>query len=67
MKARVTEQGVIIPKKFLKGVKEVEIRQEGKVVVVVPKSKEDSLFKLGSHPIPCNTPDASENLDEYLY
>ena len=67
MKARVTEQGVVIPKKFLKGVKEVEIRQEGKVVVVVPKSKEDSLFKLGSRPVPCNAPDASENLDEYLY
>ena len=67
MKARVTEEGVVIPKKFLKGVKEVEIRQEGNVVVIFPKSKEDSLSKLGRNPIPCNTPDASENLDEYLY
>jgi virulence-associated protein VagC len=67
MKARVTEQGVVIPKKFLKGVKEVEIRQEGNVVVVVPKSKEDALSKFGRHPVPCNAPDASENLDEHLY
>jgi len=67
MKARVTEEGVVIPKKFLKGVKEVEIRQEGNVVVVLPKSKEDAVFKLGRNPVPCNTPDASENLDKYLY
>jgi virulence-associated protein VagC len=67
MKARVTEEGVVIPKKFLKGVKEVEIRQEGDVVVVFPKSREDSLFKLGRNPVPCNAPDASENLDEYIY
>ncbi len=67
VKVRVTEKGVVIPKRFLKGVKEVEIRQEGNVVIVFPKSKEDSLFKLGRNPIPCDTPDASENLDEYLY
>jgi len=66
MKARVTEDGIIIPKKFLKGVKEVEIRQEGNVVVF-PKTKEDSLSKVGRNPVPCNTPDASENLDKYLY
>jgi len=67
MKARVTEEGVVIPKKFLKGIKEVEIRQEGRIVVVLPKTKEDALFKIGSNPVPCNAPDASENLDNYLY
>lgn len=67
MKARVTEEGIIIPKRFLKGVKEVEIRQEGDVVIVIPKTREDSLLKLGRNPVPCNTPDASENLDKYLY
>ncbi len=67
MKARVTEEGVVIPKKFLKDIKEVEIRQEGDVVVVFPKRKEDALFKLGRNPILCNAPDASENLDEYIY
>jgi hypothetical protein len=68
MKARVTEEGVVIPKRFLKkGVKEVEIRQEGDVVVVFPKDKEDPIFKLGRNPVPCNAPDASENLDQYIY
>ena len=67
MKARVTEEGVVIPKKFLKGIKEVEIRQEGEIVVVLPKAEEDALFRLGKNPVPCNAPDASENLDDYLY
>ena len=67
MKARVTEEAVVIPKKFLRGIKEVEIRQEGEIIVVLPKTKEDALFKLGRHPISCNAPDASENLDDYLY
>lgn len=67
MKARVTDEGVVIPKRFLKGVTEVEIRKEGQVVVVLPKSKEDSLSKFGRNPVPCGAPDASESLDEYLY
>ena len=61
------DEGVVIPKRLLKGVTEVEIRQAGDVVVVFPKSKEDSLFKLGRNPVACNTPDASENLDKYIY
>lgn len=67
MKARVTEEGVVIPKKFLKGISEVEIRQEGEIVVVLPKTREDTASKLGKNPIRCNTPDASEDLDRYLY
>ena len=67
MKARVTEEGVVIPKRFLKGIKEVEIRREGEVVVVLPKTRENALLRFGKNPVPCNAPDASENLDDYLY
>jgi virulence-associated protein VagC len=67
MKARVTEEGVVIPKKFLNGVSEVEIRLEGSVIIVIPKYKEDTIFKMGSNPVPCNISDASQNLDKYLY
>lgn len=30
-------------------------------------SKQDAIFNLGKNPIDCGAPDASENLDEYLY
>lgn len=66
MKTKVTEQGVIVPKKFLKGVKEVEIRKDDRVVLVVPVT-EDPIFALGSQPIADEVTDASEQHDAYLY
>ena len=67
MKVKVTEAGVVIPKKLLIGVAEVEIRKERNIIMVVPALKEDPIFKLGINPVVCNTPDASENPDKYLY
>jgi hypothetical protein len=67
MKVKVTEAGVVIPKEFLVGVAEVEIRKEHDIIMVVPATKEDPIFKLGMNPVACNTPDASENPDKYLY
>lgn len=66
MKTKVTEQGVIIPKKFLKGVKEVEIRKDNHLILVMPIT-EDPIFALGSQPITDNITDASGNHDLYLY
>jgi hypothetical protein len=67
MRAKVTEKGVTIPKRLLNGAEEVEIRKERNLIVVIPKVKEDPIFKLGTNPVACHTPDASENLDKYLY
>ena len=67
MKAKVTEQGVVIPKKLLKGVGEVDIRKEDDMIVVIPTSKGDPIFKLGANPVLCKVPDASESPDRYLY
>lgn len=67
MKVKVTEAGIVIPKKLLVGVAEVEIRKEHGIILVVPSVKEDPIFKFGMHPVTCNAPDASENLDKYLY
>lgn len=47
MKTKVTEQGVLVPKKLLKGIKEVEIRKDNGVILVVPVT-EDPIFALGS-------------------
>jgi len=66
MKTKVTEQGVMVPKKFLKGIKEVEIRKDDGVILVVPVS-EDPILALGSQPIADEITDASEHHDRYLY
>lgn len=66
MKTKVTEQGVLIPKKFLKGIEEVEIRRENDQIIVVPVS-DDPILKLGQHPLADETEDASENHDAHIY
>ena len=66
MKTKVTEQGVLIPKKFLKGIEEVEIRRENDQIIVVPVS-DDPILNLGQHPLADETEDASENHDAHIY
>jgi virulence-associated protein VagC len=66
MKTKVTDQGVLVPKKFFKGVEEVEIRQENGLVVVVPLTT-DPIFQLGSRPVSDELADASEQHDKYIY
>ncbi len=66
MKTKVTEQGVLIPKKFLKGIKEVEIRREDNMILVVPVV-DDPILRLGEHPVTTDVEDASENHDAYIY
>jgi hypothetical protein len=66
MKTKVTDQGVKVPKRFLKGVKEVEIRKADGVILVVPVS-DDPILALGSHPIADEITDASEHHDRYVY
>mgnify|MGYP001313547520 FL=1 len=66
MKAKVTQRGVIVPKKFLKGIKEVEIRKDKRVVLVVPIT-EDPILGLGNQPIADDIADASEHHDSYIY
>jgi len=66
MKTKVTEQGVLVPKKYFKGIEEVEIRKENDLVVVVPIT-DDPILQLGRWPISDDVEDASENHDQYIY
>jgi len=67
MKAKVTKEGVVIPKEFLEGIEEVEIRKADNLVVIVPTTKSDPILGLGQHPVDCGVSDASERHDRYLY
>ena len=66
MKAKVTEQGLLIPKQFLEGIQEVEIRQQNGLLLIVPIVNDDPILQLGSEPIVDNVDDASINHDRYL-
>ena len=67
MKAKVTEKGLVIPKEFLEGIEEVEIRKTDNLLVIVPTTSSDPILGLGQHPVECGVPDASERHDQYLY
>ena len=67
MKAMVTGKGLLIPKKFLKGVREVKIKKDDNCILVTPISTNDPIFQLGKHPVECNIRDAAEKHDHYIY
>ena len=67
MRTKVSENGVLIPKDFLIGITEVDIRKQNGVIVVIPAGKDDPIFNIGKDPVVSGVSDASENLDKYLY
>ena len=67
MKVKVTENGVTVPRELLDDAEEVEIRKEYGRVIVTPLPKVDPLLGLGENPVACDAPDASEQLDRYLF
>ncbi len=68
MKALVKKDGLLIPKRLLKGIKQVDVRREhGKIVVRPLLSVADPIFNLGKRPVKSGVGDAAEHHDQYLY
>jgi len=67
MKAKITEEGVLIPREMLEGIsgEEVEIRKEPGRLLVLPT--DDPISALGENPVQTGTRDGSQNHDRYLY
>jgi hypothetical protein len=67
MVAKVTEQGLLIPKRLLRGISRVKISRTKNRITIISSDEIDSLQKLGHKPVRCGLPDASTNLDKHLY
>lgn len=67
MKAKVTEKGVLIPKRLLENIDEVEIRKENGIILVMPVPDFDPVFNIGKHPVDVDITDASVNHNRYIY
>ena len=67
MRTEVTDQGLVIPKRFLEGVTEVEIRKENGNILIVPLPSKDPILQLGQDPVDDNVTDASVEHDRYIY
>lgn len=66
MRAKVSEQGVLIPKQWLEGVDEVDIRRERNLILIEPVAETDPVLSLGTRPIVVDVGDASLHHDRYL-
>ena len=67
LKAKVTEQGVVIPKGFLEKVENVEIRKEEDLILIVPITRHDPILDLGKRPVACGAQNASVHHDKYVF
>ena len=66
MRAKVTAEGVLIPRELLGDAEEVEITGDGRAITVAPSGTRDPLLGLGEKPVVCGIRDASEEHDKYL-
>ena len=68
MKAAVQDNGLLIPKRLLRGVVQVSIRKEKGRIVVTPDAPDvDPILALGSMPVKTRLRNAAAKHDEYLY
>jgi hypothetical protein len=67
MVANVTNDGLLIPRRLLRGIKRVELRR-GKSRITLFSAKDlDPIAQLGSKPVTCGVRDGSTNHDQHLY
>lgn len=66
MRAKVTEDGILLPKQWFEGVNEVEIRRERDLILVEPIAAVDPILSLGTQPVVVDVDDASLHHDRYL-
>jgi hypothetical protein len=66
MRAKVTDQGVLIPKQWFEGIDEVEIHREQDLIFTEPVAAADPVLSLGTQPIVVDVDDASLHHDHYL-
>jgi len=67
MVAKVTSEGLLLPKELLGSADEVQILEEPGRIVVILQPDNDPIWNLGKNPIKLGITDASVNLDKYLY
>jgi len=67
MVAKITKDGLLIPKRLLRGIKAVEIRWQRNRITLLPSPGPDPIRNLGRKPVTVGCVDASANHDAYVY
>jgi hypothetical protein len=67
MVAKVTKDGLLIPRSLLRGITTVEIRRRRNRITVLSSPVIDPIRKLGRKPVLAGCADASVSHDAYIY
>ena len=67
MVAKVTKDGLLIPRSLLRGITTVEIRRRRDRITLLSSPSPDPIRKLGRKPVLAGCPDGSANHDAYVY
>ncbi|MCW5551010.1 MAG: hypothetical protein KIS67_02470 [Verrucomicrobiae bacterium] len=67
MVAHVTKDGLVIPRRLLRGIKRVELRRGKNRITLFPADQVDPIAGLGRKPVTCGVPDGSTQHDRHLY
>jgi hypothetical protein len=67
MVAKITSEGLLIPKELLGSAQEVQIVEEPGRLVVILGPVADPIWNLGRNPIKLGITDAAANHDKYIY
>ena len=67
MVAKVTKDGLLIPRSLLRGITRVEIQRRRNRITLLSSVEPDPIRNLGRKPVPAGCADASANHDVYLY
>jgi hypothetical protein len=67
MVAKVTKDGLLIPRSLLRGIRTVEIQRRRNRITLLSSHRPDPIRKLGRKPVPAGCADASANHDAYVY
>ncbi len=67
MKVAVQANGLLIPKRMLRGMVHADVRKENGRIVITPLSDRDPILGLGSDPVDTGLRHAAEHHDKLLY
>ena len=67
MVANVTKDGLVIPRRLLRGIKRVELRRGKNRITLFLANDLDPIAQLGSKPVACGARDGSTHHDRHLY
>ncbi len=67
MDAIVSAEGVVVPKRLLRGVKRVHIERKQGVIIITPREIEDPLLGLGSTPARQRLSTGAKKHDQFIY